>query len=268
MGYDTDLSDAQWARVEPLIPPAKSGGRPRTTEVRKALDAVLYLVKTGCQWRLLPRTFPPWRTVYDYFKQWRDDGTLRRLQRRLYFAARKKARRKRYPTVVVIDSQSVKTGKMGGERGFDGGKRIKGRKRHMVVDTLGLPLATVVTAANVHDLTGGRKALARVKKFIGGRPIRKLYADGMYAAENFRGWVREQFGATTRVAKNLAQKFKRFVPVSQRWVVERSFAWWGDYRRLTIDYERLTTSSRAMLRLAAINLMLARLHPKAERVWV
>lgn len=269
--YDTDLTDDQWTIVAPLIPPAKSGGRPRTTDMRRTFDACLYVVKTGCQWRQLPKDFPPWRTVYEYFVAWgcNDKGGLfRRLHRNLYFRARQVAGRSKFPSAVIIDSQSVKTGKMGGVRGYDGGKHVKGRKRHTAVDTLGLPMAITVTAANVHDLKGGEKSLNRLAKFIGGRGLKRLYADGAYAAYTFKEFVKDKFGVVLRISKNLAAKFKAFVPVSQRWVIERSFAWWMDYRRLVMDYERLICNSRSMLRLAAIRLILNRLAPPENRpVW-
>jgi putative transposase len=233
--------------------------------MRRVFDACLYVVKTGCQWRQLPRDFPNWRTCYGYFVEWGSlvnrQGIFRRLHRRLYFQARKAAGRKPYPSVVIVDSQTVRTGKMGGVRGYDGGKHIKGRKRHTAVDTLGLPMAVTITAANVHDLQGGRKSLTRVSSFLGGRKLKKIYADGAYAAESFRLWVKKKFDAIVRISKNLAQKFKAFVPISQRWVIERSFSWRYDYRRLTIDYERTIKSSRSMLRLAAIRLILNRLAP-------
>lgn len=266
--YDTDLTDEQWLLIAPLIPPAKPGGRPRTTDMRRVFDACIYVAKTGCQWRQLPKDFPPWRTVYEYFAAWgcnETGGLFRRLHRRLFFAARHAAGRQRFPSAVIIDSQTVKTSKMGGVRGYDGGKRIKGRKRHTVVDTLGLPMAIIVTAANVHDLEGGERSLTRLDKFLGGRGFKKLYADGAYAAHWFKEYVNDKFGAGVRIAKNLAAKAKAFVPVSQRWVVERSFAWWGDYRRLVLDYERLIRNSRSMLRLAAIRLILNRLMPPENR---
>ena len=154
---------------------------------------------------------------------------------------------------------------MGGVRGYDGGKHVKGRKRHTAVDTLGLPVAVSITAANIHDLHGGKQSLLRVSKFIGGRTLKKVYADRAYRAARFRHWIGETFDAVLRTAKNAAQKLKKFVPISQRWVVERSFSWWYDYRRLTIDYERTVRSSRAMLRLAAIRLILNRLAPPENR---
>jgi len=153
----------------------------------------------------------------------------------------------------------VKTGKAGGVRGYDGGKRVKGRKRHVVVDSLGLPMGFSITAANVHDQRGARRALRRTRAFLKGNPVEVLHADGGYRGAVFQSLVERTLSASVKIAGNIAQTVKAFVPVPQRWVIERSFAWFGDYRRLSVDYERSIQSSRAMLRLATINLMLQRL---------
>lgn len=244
-----------------MIPPARPGGRPRDTDVRRVLDALFYLVKTGCPWRLLPSEFPPWQTVYGYFARWGRKGILKKIQAALVEKIRRQEGRRAVPSIVIVDSQSVKTGKVGGDRGFDGGKRVKGRKRHLAVDSLGLPLAVSVTPANVHDLRGGKRVLQAVRKFLRGRPLSKIYADGSYDSRKFRSWIDARFKAKLVVSPNLAHRAKAFVPVSQRWVVERSFAWILDYRRLSLDYERTTQHSRFMLRLAAIRLMMRRWKP-------
>lgn len=266
MAYPSSLSDEQWLLISALIPKPKSGGRPRSTSERQIIDAVMYVLKTGCQWRQLPSEFPHWRTVYGYFADWGKIGVWKKVQRKLYFAVRMASGRKRHPSILSIDSQSVATSKMGGVRGFDGGKRVKGRKRHVAVDSLGFPVAFSVTPANTHDLKGGRKILPQANKFLRKPSFKKVYADGTYNAQSFRVWVKERFDATLRISGNLAQKLKKFVPVSQRWVIERTFAWLKDFRRLSLDYERTTNHSRFMLRLAAIRLMLARLAPSEHEV--
>jgi putative transposase len=218
----------------------------------------MYLVRTGCQWRQLPHDFPPWQTVYRYFVGWQRDGIITEMQRMLYHVVRMTEFRDPVPTVVVIDSQSVKTGKAGGIRGFDGGKRVKGRKRHLVVDTQGLMVDVAVSPANVHDTRGATRILGRIAQWIGRTPD-VVYADGGYSGRPFTTWADENLGATVEISANLAMIAKQFVPAKQRWVVERTFAWFGDYRRLDKDHERLVVNSVAMIRWAMVRLMLNRL---------
>jgi putative transposase len=263
MRYDTDLTDDQWLLIKRFIPPSKSGGRPRTTDEREVLNGIFYLLKTGCHWRSLPTDFPPWQTVYRFFIEWRKKLVWRKIQQHLYEMARRAEGRKPQPTAVVVDSQSVKTGKLArkASRGFDGGKKIKGRKRHVVTDTLGLMMDVSVTPANVHDTKGARFALNKVAKRLRkkARKIQTVFADKGYLGPNFGGWVHDKFGATVQVTANLTKKFQRFIPAKKRWVVERGFAWFGDYRRLDKDQERHVVNSMTMIRMVFIRMMLRRL---------
>lgn len=266
--YLTDLSDEKWALVAALLPAPKPGGRPRSTDLRRVCDAILYLVKTGCQWRSLPHDFPPWETCYTYFREWRATGVLKLLMQLLVEKVRRFEGRAAPPTIAILDSQSVKTGKMASsERGYDGGKRVKGRKRHIAVDTLGLPLALAVTSANTHDKVGGRHLIGSMAGWFKRRCVKKVLADGGYSGAPFSSFVRHTLNATVEIAGNIAQKVKAFVPVARRWVVERTFAWLGDYRRLDKDQERLTSNSVAMIRWALVGLMLKRLFPASSGGW-
>ena len=258
--HPSDLTDDQCGLVARIIPRAKKGGRPRSANEREVINGILYLVRTGCQWRQLPHCYPPWQTVYRYFARLQKSGAVRKLHRTLYEAARKVERRKPYPTAVVIDSRSVKTSKAGGVRGFDGGKRVKGRKRHIMTDTLGLCVDVVVTAANVHDTVGGRKVLDKATDWLKDHP-KAVYADKGYQGPKFANWCRIVLGVKVNIGNNPAMAAKRFIPVKKRWVVERTFAWFSNYRRLDKDHERLIPHSTAMIRWSMIALMLCRVAP-------
>src|SRR5262245_7986757 len=259
--YPSDLTDAQWAVLEPLIPDAKPGGRPRKYPMRRILDALFYHAREGGSWRALPHDFPPWKTVYNYFQAWSADGTWQRLLDALRPRVRSKAGRDPSPSAAAIDSQSVKTAHGGQAVGTDGGKKVRGRKRHILVDTLGLLIAVVVTAANVDDARAAQQVFAQVR----GRDFPRLgvvYGDGKYRNHKLDSWLgRHRRGYRVEVVSR-PEGERRFKPLKVRWVVERTFAWLGRYRRLSKDYEHLPCSSEAVVRVAAIHHYLRRLRPK------
>ena len=248
-GYSSDVTDAEWAIVGPFLPGRNRLGRPRWVDLRQVWDAIQYIAATGCAWSLLPHDFPPVSTVRYYFYRWRDNGLLAEINRTLVALARKADGRERQPTAGVIDSQSVKTTESGGIRGYDAGKRIKGRKRHIMTDTCGHLIAIRVHAANIQDRDGAPEVFVLLKREA--PRLRHVFADGGYAGPKLRGALAKIGGWVVQIIKR-SDTAIGFEVIPRRWVVERTFAWLGRCRRLAKDWERTIESAEAWVLIAHI----------------
>jgi len=258
--YPTDVTDEQWALIEPLIPPAKHGGSPRTVNMRLVINTILYLNKTGCQWAMLPKDLAKRSTAFDYFNAWKNDGTWQKLLDTLRRQVRTEAGREPEPQKAAIDSQTVKGSEAGGARGYDGGKKINGRKRHIIVDTMGLLLVVLVTSANIDDGTGAPEVLKLLSEEHKSR-LDEIRGDNKYNNRTLDQYVKDSKAQYKITVVERPAGVKGLVHLPYRWVVERTNAWNGKYRRNSKDYERTTSSSEAMIKVSTIHLMLNRLRP-------